>query len=65
VQVSYRFFFNHSVAYVFGSINRGTFELSKIITEFSKLKESPGNPKLFHFKIYDSVDINFKNSYFY
>ena len=60
--ISLRSFLNHSVAYVLGSINREVLNELAIITEFSKVRESPGRPIDFHFKILLSVVIKLSKS---
>ena len=60
--ISIRSFLSHSVAYVLGSINREVLNELAIITEFSKVRESPGRPIDFHFKILLSVVIKLSKS---
>ena len=60
--ISLRSFLSHSVAYVLGSINREVLNELAIITEFSKVRESPGRPIDFHFKILLSVVIKLSKS---
>lgn len=54
--------FSHSVACKLGSMSRGVLAEAKIMTEFSSVRESPGNPADFHLSRELSVVIYLRKS---